>query len=119
MSILAIFGIIWFVFVITAFQAICKQAERAEQAEQAKQAEQVRENNTIQMLKFKEIYKEYYIYFNAIQKPGKIDWNKLNELEKAVDKMSPIIKSFNENYDFNRVGCFPPAMWHIQVPELK
>jgi hypothetical protein len=72
------------------------------------------------MIEFKEIFKEYRIYYNAIQKPGKINWtwwNKFNELQKAVDKMFPIVESFNGNYDFNRVGCFPPSMWHIHELE--
>lgn len=120
MSTLVVFGIIWFIFVIAAFQAIYKQTEQAEQAKKAKHAEQIRENNTIQMLKFKEIFKEYYIYHNAIQKPGKINWtwwNKFNELQKAVDNMFPIVESFNGNYDWNRVGCFPPPMWHVRELE--
>ncbi len=69
-------------------------------AEKAK----VRENNTIQMLEFRQIFNEYLISIDS----EKIDQIKLHKLQMAIENMSPIIENFAGNYDWNRVGFFLP-----------
>ena len=89
-----IFEIILFMTIIVGLYVYRNHAENAK----------VRENNTIMMLEFKQIYNEYQNYLNS----EKIDHNKLHKFKMAIENMSPIIESFAGNYDWNCVGFFLP-----------